>query len=513
MNERQAKQVVRNQFRLLDLSRIITKKAEDPLDAAIINAARLIKTLPPAGALFREDAWKKMRPVIARLFNTAAADMGREIVDTLTDEVFYQVNWASRYVDGPRIPAAEWTKGKNTLAGQPLTGTALPAQSGIGTAVGSPISTPSFAQELTTQGINAAGAQQAFTATVPPNIVETVKDIKIAGSSMRRMFGDAVVGDAITVGSKKTGMGSFLLETVDKRVRMAFLAGDTTEALSQELFIDGIRNGGQLGPTAMQLKRGAQTIARTAVQDLSTRVHEKFWDANTELLERNGYELQFEFDASSDSRTCPTCSALDGKIGPKIEIPRPPIHPQCRCAKLPITRTEAALRAKGEVPNGTGVELVAVDEMPIKQRKGESQRDYIRRVKKQAPKGERWYSTPTNQNGKRFYRKSRDRQDAGGVMQFLADPNTTDSTLDQAFGGGNAGIIRRKWFRSEIAKGVAPQVAYSELLSFRGMTNRSVKPERLARFKPISELEGADKVKVTKRDRHRPISRDRRPLR
>lgn len=512
MNERQAKQVVRNQFRLLDLSRIIAKKAEDPLDAAIINAARLIKTLPPAGDLFRAKAWEEMRPVIARLFDTAAAGMGREIVDTLTDEVFYQANWASTYVDGPKIPAAEWTKGKNTLAGKPLTGTALPAQSGIGTAVGSPVSTPSFAQELTAQSINASGGQ-AFTATMPPNIVETVKDIKIAGSDMRRMFGDAVVGDAITVGSKKTGMGSFLLESVDKRVRMGFLAGDTTEAISQELFIDGIRNGGQLGPTAMQLKRGAQTIARTAVQDLSTRVHEKFWDANTELLERKGYELQYEFDASSDSRTCPTCSALDGKIGPKIEIPRPPIHPQCRCVKLIISKAEAALRAKGEVPNGTGVELVAVDEMPIKQRKGESQRDYIRRVKKQAPKNERWYSTPTNQNGKRFYRRSRDLDKPGGVMQFLADPNTTDSTLDQAFGGGNAGIIRRKLFRSEIAKGVAPQRAYSELLSFRGMTDRSVKPERLAKFKPIKELEGADKVKVTKRDRHRPISRNRRPLR
>lgn len=502
MNERQARQVVRNQFRLLDLSKIIMQRSNDPLDSAIIQAARLIKGLPPAGDLFREKAWKKLRPTIERLFDGAAGAMGKEVVSVLTDEVQAQVDWAATYVDGGKVPS---------VGGVQL--------QGVGTAAGSPTSTPSFAQELTAQGIGATGPQASatFTAKVPPNITDVVKDIRIAGSTMQRTFGSSVVGNAVTVGNSKTGLGKFFVDSIDRRVRQAFLMGQTTEELAQELFIDSIR-AGQLGPTAVQLKRGATAVARTAVQDLATQVHEKVWDANAVIkyIDANGkakeYQViqKYEFDASSDSRTCPTCSALDGKIGEKIEIPRPPVHPQCRCEKLPITRTEAALRAKGDVPNGTGVELVAPDEMPIKQLKGENQRDYIRRVRKQAPKGERWYSTPTNQNGKRFYRRSRDLDKPGGVMQFLADPETTDSTLEQAFGGGNAGIIRRKWFKRQLSKGIDPQKAYSEMLSFRGMTDRKVSPARMAKLKPISELKGAGDIKITKRDRHRPISQERR---
>lgn len=512
MDERQARQFVRNQFRLLDLSKIISQRADGPLNEAIISAARLIATLPPAGDLFRERAWKEMKPRVQALFDKAAASLGREVVQVLTDEVKAQVDWAAAYVNGGKIPPIEWTPGKNTLNGQPLTGTAIPSQPGPGFGLGSSTATPSFAQELTAQAIGATGpgATTAFTAKVPPSIVNVVKDVRIAGATLERTFGRSVVDGAVTVGDSKTGLGKFFLDSVDRRVRQGFLMGQTTEEISQELFIDAIRRG-QLGPTAVKLKRGATAVARTAVQDLATQVHEKFWDANDELLSRNGYSIKYEFDASSDSRTCPTCTALDGKIGPKDEIPRPPIHPQCRCAKLPVTRTEEILRARGDVPNGTGVELVAVDEMPIAQRKGERQRDYIRRVQAQAPKNERWYLTPANQNGQRFYRRARDRNEPGGVVKFLADKGTTDSTLDQAFGGGESGIIRRKWFRQQLAKGVSPQVAYSEMLSFRGMTNRSVTPERLAKLKPLKDLPGADKIKVTSGDRHRPISRSRRP--
>lgn len=505
MDERLARQLVRNQFRLMDLSKVIMQRSADALDQAIINAARLISTLPSAGDLMREQAWKAMQPRIAALFDQAAQGMGKETIAVLTDEISRQVEFAAGYITPiGKTPAIEWTTGKSTLNGKPLTGTAIVPQTGPGFALGASGGTPAYAQEMTTRSIGAvANVVEQFTVTVPPKIANVVKDIRIAGQTLERTFGAAVIdgGAAVTVGNSKTGLGKFLMTSVDRRVRQGFLMGQTTEELAQELFIDALRQGGQLGPTAMQLKRGATAVARTAVQDLASRVHEQVWDANSDRIKA------YQFDASSDSRACPTCSALDGKTGTKEQIPRPPIHPQCRCQKLPLTATALELRKQGDIPNGTGVELVAVDEMPIKQRKGESQRDYIRRVKAQSPKGERWYSTPVNQNGKRFWRRSRDLDKPGGVLGWLADPKTTDSSLDQAFGGGDAGIIRRKWFRSQLAKGSSPQEVYKAMLDFNGMTNRSVKPERLARFKPVKELPGASKIQVGKADRHRPISR------
>ena len=53
MNEQQIRQVVRNQFRLLDLSKLVMQRSDDALTQAIIEAARLIKSLPPAGDLMR----------------------------------------------------------------------------------------------------------------------------------------------------------------------------------------------------------------------------------------------------------------------------------------------------------------------------------------------------------------------------------------------------------------------------------------------------------------------------
>ena len=58
-----------------------------------------------------------------------------------------------------------------------------------------------------------------------------------------------------------------------------------------------------------------------------------------------GYEEtcveEYQFDASLDLKTCPTCGAMDGKIFRVSEretgVNYPPLHPRCRCTTVPVT--------------------------------------------------------------------------------------------------------------------------------------------------------------------------------
>ena len=480
MNEAQARQVVRNQFKLLDKAKGVMAASDDSLDAAIAQAAELIRTLPPAGDLFREQAWKALQPQLEAVFRRASDDLASNLYPVLADEVRAQVEFAASYINGGKLPRLT-----------PET----PQLQAAGFALGSPTSTPPWATEAVIGG-------QSITVTVPPEIAQAVKKVKIGKASLARTFG-ASVDDAgrLILGTEASGLSRFLVSEVDKRVRAGFLAGQATEDIAQNLVIDSVRRGLHLGPTAMQLKSAATSVARTGLLDMANRVHEQVWDANSDVI------VAYVFDATNDARACPTCSALDGKEGKKEDIPRPPIHPQCRCQKLPVTNTELELRKSGDglrdTP-GSATELVAPEDMPFKQRKGETQREYLQRVRKASPEGVRWYSTPRNVNGKRFYQRARDLQRPGTVVDWLADPKTSRAALEQSMGGGLAGARRAEWFRAEVAKGKDPQKVYAEMLSFRGMTNRKVSPERLAKFKPVSQLPGANDIKVSPR---RPISR------
>ena len=515
MNEQQIRQVVRNQFRLLDLSKLVMQRSDDALTQAIIEAARLIKSLPPEG-LLREQAWKAMLPRLDQLFTQAVGGMAQELVPVLREEVLAQVNFAAAYIKpGQHKIQLQWSE-RSSLAGQSLAGQAAGAPlASPGFGLGAPGATPPWAVESSARAIGAtaiAQADQVFTVTVPPNVYGVVKRTTIAGGDLARTFGVSVdaSGQLLTIGTERSGLARFLVKSIDHRVRQGFLANEATEAIAQSLVIDSIRQGKDwhLGPTAQKLKQDATAVARTGLLDLANRVHEEVWDANSDVI------VAYVFDASNDSRACPTCVALDGKEGSKDEIPRPPIHPQCRCQKLPVTRTELELRKSGEglrdTP-GSAVELVAPKDMP-KRLPGETQKDWLRRLNKESGGNVRWYQTTKNVNGQKWYQRARDLQQPGTVAHWLADPKTSRAALEQAMGGGNAGSLRADWFLKQVnQKGVDPQKAYVELLKFRGMTNRSVSPDRLARFKATAELPGINSI--TPRKPRRAISRTARPPR
>lgn len=67
----------------------------------------------------------------------------------------------------------------------------------------------------------------------------------------------------------------------------------------------------------------------------STETTRMFDLGNRAAYESAGIE-RVEFQTVRDELVCPICSPLNGERYPLKESPRPPLHPRCRCAVLPV---------------------------------------------------------------------------------------------------------------------------------------------------------------------------------
>lgn len=79
-------------------------------------------------------------------------------------------------------------------------------------------------------------------------------------------------------------------------------------------------------------RTNADTLVRTAVQDISNTSLMETWKANDDVVKR------YRFVATLEGRTCPQCGALDGEEfdfdDPKAPVP--PLHMRCRCTTVPV---------------------------------------------------------------------------------------------------------------------------------------------------------------------------------
>lgn len=97
----------------------------------------------------------------------------------------------------------------------------------------------------------------------------------------------------------------------------------------------------------------AMTIARTEMIDAHRTAAQRTQEANADVL--SGWL----WHAHVDERTCRACLAQHG-IKHALDEPGPLGHPQCRCARVPVTKTWAELGFTGirdPAPEPTGVEL------------------------------------------------------------------------------------------------------------------------------------------------------------
>ena len=211
--------------------------------------------------------------------------------------------------------------------------------------------------------------------------VEAVQDVRVLNKAVEDM-------------ARPLSMSEW--RRIDKAVREGYLRGETNSQVMK-----------RVADTFKGAKSELRTLARTAMMSLAQEAHNKFWDANSDLI------VAWRWDASMDHRVCPVCAPMDGvehKTRAGFGLMQPPAHPNCRCHLVPITEQ---IRAREQIDEGQRSMQELVPEQDLPRRSGESARDFLKRHRSERMADERdlsvrYFMKPVTINGKRYYRRVTD---------------------------------------------------------------------------------------------------------
>jgi SPP1 gp7 family putative phage head morphogenesis protein len=87
--------------------------------------------------------------------------------------------------------------------------------------------------------------------------------------------------------------------------------------------------------------RHAEAVVRTSVAHVGAVARMETYLSNGDILKGT------QWDATLDHRTCPRCGALDGRVFAFGRGPVEPLHPNCRCVRVPLLSDEFAFLNEG----------------------------------------------------------------------------------------------------------------------------------------------------------------------
>lgn len=127
-------------------------------------------------------------------------------------------------------------------------------------------------------------------------------------------------------------------QQVNGAIMQGLARGDTTQEMMRSV-----------RKTLQTTSNNAEAVVRTAVNHTVTQAREQTYKENADIVSR------VRFVATLDSRTTPSCAALDGKEFPVGDGPRPPIHFGCRSTTVPVLKPLSQLGIPGlkDIPEGT----------------------------------------------------------------------------------------------------------------------------------------------------------------
>ena len=102
-------------------------------------------------------------------------------------------------------------------------------------------------------------------------------------------------------------------------IRTGLLFQETPVQISRRVF--GTRSLGGSDGIRSVTKRGALTLAQTAISSISNGARERVWRENSDIVEQSRYT------ATLDSKTTPRCRSWDGNLYDIDKGPQPPTHP------------------------------------------------------------------------------------------------------------------------------------------------------------------------------------------
>lgn len=117
------------------------------------------------------------------------------------------------------------------------------------------------------------------------------------------------------------------IQRILSQIRIGMLQGESSAQIASRI-VGTAEMKGSNGVTEIT-RRNAAAITRTAVMAISNDVRTAFYEANSDILEKE------RFVATLDSRTTPVCRANDGKVFDIGTGPKPPLHFNCRSLRVP----------------------------------------------------------------------------------------------------------------------------------------------------------------------------------
>lgn len=133
-------------------------------------------------------------------------------------------------------------------------------------------------------------------------------------------------------------------------IRTGIVEGRTTSQMVRD--IRGTRRLNFADGLLETTRRAAVTTVRTAVNHTANSARNLLYSQNTDLIKG------VQWISTLDSRTSAVCRARDGRVYDVDKGPRPPAHPNCRSATVPVLKSwrEMGIRLF-DAPPGTRASL------------------------------------------------------------------------------------------------------------------------------------------------------------
>jgi SPP1 gp7 family putative phage head morphogenesis protein len=421
VNEEQLRLFIQQAFAMIAREDAVIQGIDPAFLESMKNIRQIVLDNLPDDGILREQQWRAIQPLVAQELQPYNRAMAEQLFLGLGESAPDMANEAVRMIEAVGITP------EPVLAG-------------------------------------AAAPPPAIAAPALPATTEAVLRTRVNGTRLTQLF-ESVDGRA-------SKFVRFNLDAINRKVVNGIITGQTTQEIADAIAIVYARQGVEYvsttGPTAArQLRAEARAVARTAIQDANRQIHNEVYRANAEALA----DLEWEWVAVLDSRTCPTCAPLDGKRWPnRSDAPTWPVHVNCRCQVIAVDPDEAASVRGGQ----------AVSPEPFTY-KGKTWDEMSKDEKREASKNAGIYGSKVKVKGDNLYRKSiqvRPGKDGRppNYADFLATSN--QKTQQMFFGGGNAGSVRANKFRKAIERGTSPDKALVDLIN----TDR----QGVGRFVPVS---------------------------
>lgn len=130
--------------------------------------------------------------------------------------------------------------------------------------------------------------------------------------------------DGRTLGQWFDTIGDSAQSKIAAEVRRGVTEGQTAPQIARRIFDSNILDVS---------RRNVETVVRTAVQHVTSAARDEVFKANADIIKA------VKWISTLDTRTSAICQSLDSKTFPVDSGPRPPIHPNCRSAVVPVTKS------------------------------------------------------------------------------------------------------------------------------------------------------------------------------